>query len=122
MPRQRGEEDRRESQGALARELPVACLREDTAGAIESPKTSGRGAKEEEVCDYNGGLEDWTVVGRLKPGDVRRSSEVKSVTTRVVWKSGQPRKGWRHGTRNATSGTTEGSVLHSTGERERPTN
>ena len=89
LTRQRGEEDRDEKperQRALARELPVVCPSEDTAGARECPKTSGRGAKEE-VCDYSGGLEDWTAVGRLKPGDVRRSSEVKSVTARVVWRT-----------------------------------
>ena len=32
-------------------------------------------------------MEDWTAVRRLKPGDVGRSSEVKSVTARVVWRT-----------------------------------
>ena len=51
------------------------------------PKDIRTWGKEEEVCDYNGGLEDWMAVGRLKPGDVRRSSEVNSVTARVVWRT-----------------------------------
>ena len=59
-----------EGQRALAKELPVVCLREDTAGARESPQTSGREAKVG-VCDYKGGLEDWTAAERLRPVDVR---------------------------------------------------
>ena len=81
-----------EDQRVLAKDLPVVCMREDTAGAREAHRRQ----------------------------NVRQKK--KSVTTRVVWKTGQPRRGWRHGTRNATSGTIEGSVFYALQERERPTN